>query len=273
MKYRTLIIKNGISGNSRILLKNGEYKPITKLKQSDILINKNGNQVNIKNITYKGKDKIINIYNEAWNDVTKITKNQMFHINENNNIIGPSSINWDLPKESNFIDNYIFGFTIGFLLWSGCVIDDDRIIFFLKKNNNIKEINNNLALVFGIQNVTCYEGSYLTKYIIKKDKIPMYIYETIKQKNIHEHLMIANEEYINGMLRGFNQSLIHNENILSLQPTYLNDLCNWININLMKENKESHFFIINNDEIEDVWDIQTDDIETSFIANNMIILY
>jgi hypothetical protein len=271
MKYRILIINNGISSTTKLLLNNGRYKPIKKIIQSDILINQYGNQVNIKKIIFKGQEKIINIYNEAWNDVTKISKNQRFY-NYEKNIIAPPYINWDLPKICKYKNKYVFGFIVGFLLGAATIIEDNRIVFFLKKKYT-KEINKYLADYFGIQNIICYEGEFLTKYVIKKEIIPLYIYETIKNKSIDKHIMISDEDYIYGMARGINQYGINIENILYTHPIYLNELCNWINIILLGKNNNARFYIEDEDKYDDIWDIETEDNKTSFIANNMIILY
>jgi hypothetical protein len=95
------------------------------------LINQYGKQVNIKNKIFKEKEKVINIYSEACNDFTKIYKNQMFITNEYNNIITPPKINWNLPNGNKSKDNYIFGFTIGFLLWSGVIIEDNNYLAYI----------------------------------------------------------------------------------------------------------------------------------------------
>jgi hypothetical protein len=271
---KNIIILNSIAGNVNILLSNGHYKPMKKLTTNDILINQHGNRTKIKNIIFKGQDKIINLHNEAWNDITKISKDQRF-INNNSNIILPSRIDWDIPRGSKSKSlNYSFGYSISLLLYGSFIVDDKIIIFMRKEHLN--EINYNLATTFGIHNIECYEGKFLIKYVFLKDNVPRYIYDSIQNKNIDESIYKYDDDYLRGLFNGFNSALNHSEKITDKSSfDFLSNFCNWLNIAVPKDDNKLciRYFIEDKEESEDLWDIETNDIITSFIGNNLVFLF
>jgi len=270
---KKISIKNSVGGDVKVLLKNGHYKQVKKLTKEDILINQHGQQTKIKNIFYKGQDKVITVHNEAWNNITKISKDQRF-LTKNSNISLPSKIVWDIPRGSKSKSlNYSLGYSIALLLY-GSFINDDRVILFLRKDH-LKEINYNLATTFGIHNIECYEGAYLIKYILLKDTLPQYVYESIISKNIHESIYKYDDDYLKGLVNGFKSALNNSEKITNESFDFLSEFYNWLNIAVPKENNKLkiRYFIEDQGEYEDLWEIETEDIISSFIGNNLVIIH
>ena len=262
-----MLIKNCIAGNSHILLENGCYQVVTRLKKGEKIINKYGRASTVNDIIDCGKQRVVHLQHEAWHTVTKVTHDQyIMKTLDDSKLVIPSNI--DLEFSPNPYYDYNIGIIYAILLYSA-FITKDKCIFFLKKDKDIllKQINVILADVFQVNKVSLYSGYGLIKYEIPTSCLPPDLNKTLENRIIVPSLLSQTPGYINGLYQGFMIAEKLCERF-DTRDLHVNLLCNWLNINI--DGEKSSRYYIDDDEtyIENVFDIITDD--NSFIANNII---
>lgn len=268
-----LRIQNSLSGNTNVLMGTGYYKLLKRVTKGDTVIDKHGNPTKVKDVIYKGRQKVIKLYHEAWHATTSLTKDQEFVQALPDTLLMPSIVHYESLHNAVY-HSYSTGFATTLLLYSSCVSGENIVIFARKcEMTSIKRINHCLATVFGIHNVEIHDGSYLTRYVIPAVCLPSNLLESIKHTNIaSSNILGTDQNYILGMAHGIQISHKACEVFDNDRPKiHLKILCDWINISLHSEHpKQSKLFIEDDHTQEDVWDLILNDSDT-YIANNICV--
>lgn len=257
--HRLLSIKpkNSLSGDTKILLHNGHYKPIRHIRIGDKVIGKDGKPVQVRNVKCMGKCKVKEIHHELWHEPTLMSYDQGIQDIQSSKdskaseyLILPNNIEFEQNENK---PSYEDGFIYSIIFLSSVIIKNNVLAFVQKKGSGIKKLNYYLSKILGIQNVDMYEGSYFIMYEIH------HTFDLRSSITLNTH-----KDYLEGIKDG--SKIVYKIGSYNEEQNMFN---NFINISYPTHTpKLSKYYCIKYDnKFIEMWDLKVDD--NIFIANNI----
>jgi hypothetical protein len=268
-------------GSSQVLMSDGSLKNIDKLSKGDCIINKNGDVVNVINLTPSGYKDVLTLFNNHFDTETIVTPNHRYYVYdfiernfkwlELKDIIGnfhyklvmPKKINWSLEKDYDIkLDNgkimkskFVLGYYTGLYL----LFNHDGNKLLIPKNTFFFD-KSLLVLDYILKYIMCTE--------IETTTDEYYVEITLKDPNIMSFIdnniyLCNNEEYIKGIY-----DVLKNACSEELQFKNIFDIyrfcCINLNVDIKGEKLQEigNYLILDNIDIsteerkENVWDIE-----------------
>lgn len=255
-------------GDVKLLLSNGKYKRIENINVGDMVINMHGKSVKVLNKMNMGVREVIKIKSKIHFSDTYVTPDHRFlmddgkwieinnYDNNNNNLLVPSEIDWDLPKTktinlNNFSDlnkeldyDYNLGYVLGLYITGISFMNNEETLQIVKEL-----MNENIEV-----------------YISALDKCFSSIVDNFKHNS---EFYCSNSNYMKGLCNGMDAGNFKNV----LYDDKMTDLYEWARLantggNFKKPKLYNKSGIVGSCT---VWDIEVDCPTHSFIANNVIV--
>ncbi len=301
------IVKCGIgcfTEDTKVLMANGSYRNINKIKVGEYVINGNGSPVKVLNVIFKGTKDIIRLKTNTWPTCTKVTPEHRYlalnihgtksikweHVSGCqqgfHNMLLPKQFKWTLPnsysvslQKRSIKSNYQLAYFIGIYLRYGYEQSIDSLTLHIPIHHG----DVLLKVMDIVRNIFKIKTDYYRDQLLDTFEITLYDkqFASFIRNCVHS---IDMNTYIctnKSFIKGLYDSLYTINSTLTSQMT---DLYLWCCINLKKtyegEVLSSAFGyqqvnILDNkvigNESGDVWDIEVDCPSHSFIANNCIV--
>jgi IMP dehydrogenase/GMP reductase len=281
------IVKCGIgsgcfTSDTKVLMADGKYRNINKIKIGEKVINMRGEAVQVLNVTNQGYKNVISSKNSNWKNSTFVTPDHLYFTNSCfwksiDSLNGaefklPENIKWELPEtfsvqidEDKYMKcNEDLGKLFGIILMYAHIKNDS----FEFIPQNFLDIDIILRNIF--QDLEHKSNKYLIK-MFNQWKTTIFEKDSPYCNNEYPHEFYCTDLDFN---KGLNTIL--KKYISQLHPSYQHhyEILQFTELVLNKTRSAPNSFLtINNSfsSLEETWDIEVDCDTHSFIADNCIV--